>query len=149
MSPSNPARNNEYLNAQHPNPPVYIGSTTRTGDVISESMTYSGGRVTFHWYDRTNGQAWSDVHVSGLSSYYDGTTADFISERPGGFKLRYFTPYQGFNGSGAKYGSTYANLFALSNTEVRLVNQSGDVLMRSTRKPSTNHAFTQDALLCS
>jgi hypothetical protein len=139
----------EYLNAQHPNPPVYIGSTTRTGDVISESMSYSAGTVTFHWYDRSNGQAWSDVRVSGLSSYYDGTTADFISEKPSGFKLRDFTPYQGFNGSGAKYGSTYANLFALPNTEVRLVNQSGGKLLSSTRVSSNNHAFTQKALLCS
>jgi len=139
----------EYLNSSHPNPPVYIGSTTRTGDIISESMTYSAGNVTFHWYDRSNGQAWSDVHVSGLTSYYDGTTADFISERPAGFKLRSFTPYQGFDGSGAKYASTYKDLFSLPNTEVRLINASKDKMMSSTRVGSSTKAFRQTHLLCS
>jgi hypothetical protein len=139
----------EYLNAAHPNPPVYIGSTSRTGDVISEAMTYNAGRVTFHWYDRTIGSGWSDVTVSGLSSYYDGTTADFITEMPGEYKLRKFTPYQGFDGSGAKYGSTFANLFALPTTEVRLVNAAGTALMSSARQGSSATAFTQKWLRCS
>ncbi|MFF1765744.1 G1 family glutamic endopeptidase [Streptomyces sp. NPDC058249] len=139
----------EYLNSAHQNPPVYIGHTTKTGHVISQYMTYSSGKVGFHWYDRTAGSGWSPVTVSGLSGYYDGTTADYINERPYGFKLRKFSR-QTFSAAGARYGSTFKDLFKLSTTEVRLTTNgasSGAALDTNTRSNST--AFYQTWKRCS
>ncbi|MFF1281979.1 hypothetical protein ACFVY4_14635 [Streptomyces sp. NPDC058299] len=139
----------EYLNAQHQNPPVYIGHTTRTGHVISQYMTYGSGRVGFHWYDRTAGAGWSPVNVSGLSGYYDGTTADYINERVYGVKLRKFSR-QTFSAAGARYGSTFKDLFKLPSTEVRLTSNgvsSGAALLTDTR--SSSSAFYQTWKRCS
>jgi hypothetical protein len=139
----------EYLNDAHLNPPVYIGHTTKTGHVISQYMTYSSGKVVFHWYDRTAGSGWSPVTVSGLSGYYDGTTADYITERPIGFKLRKFSR-QTFSSAGARYGSTFKDLFKLPATEIRLTtngSSSGAALYTNTR--SSSSAFYQTWKRCS
>ncbi len=139
----------EYLNAAHENPPVYIGRTTKTNHVISQYMTYTAGKVVFHWYDRTAGSGWSPVTVNSLSSYYDGTTADFITEKPYGFKLRKFSR-QTLSAAGARYGSTSKNLFSLPNTEVRLTTNgvsSGAALFTDTR--SSTSAFYQTWKRCS
>ncbi|MFE0388414.1 hypothetical protein ACFW1F_30625 [Streptomyces bungoensis] len=139
----------EYLNAAHQNPPVYIGHTLKTGHVISQYMTYSSGKVGFHGYDRTAGSGWSPVNVSGLSSYYDGSTADYITERPYGFKLRKFSK-QTFSAAGARYVSTFKDLFKLPNNEVRLTTNgrsSGAALFTDTR--SSASAFSQTWKRCS
>ncbi|UXY25132.1 hypothetical protein [Streptomyces sp. HUAS TT20] len=139
----------EYLNSAHQNPPVYIGHTTKTGHVISQYMTYSSGKVGFHWYDRTAGSGWSPVNVSGLSGYYDGKTADYITERPSGFKLRKFSR-QTFSAAGARYGSTFKDLFKLSTTEVRMTTNgtsSGAALNTNTRSSSSK--FYQTWKRCS
>ncbi|MEU7060664.1 G1 family glutamic endopeptidase [Streptomyces sp. NPDC046197] len=138
----------EYLNASHQNPLVYIGSTKRTGDVISQYMTYGSGKAVFHWYDRTTGSGWSPVTVSGLSGYYDGRTADFITERPFG-SLRKFSR-QTFSAAGARYGSTFKDLFKLSTTEVRLTTNgasSGAAMFTNTH--STSSSFYQTWKRCS
>ncbi|MGW2572560.1 hypothetical protein [Streptomyces sp. NPDC001537] len=138
----------EYLNSAHQNPLVYIGHTTKTGHVISQAMTYRSGKVVFHWYDRTAGSGWSDVTVSGLSSYYDGTTADYITERPYG-KLRKFSR-QTFSAAGASYGSTFKDLFKLATTEVRLTtngSSSGAAMFTDTH--STSSSFYQTWKRCS
>lgn len=139
----------EYLNSAHQNPPVYIGHTSKTGHVISQYMSYSSGKVGFHWYDRTARSGWSPVNVSGLSSYYDGSTADYITERPYGFKLRKFSK-QTFSAAGAKYGSTFKDLFKLPNTEVRLTTngRSSDPAL-FTDKRSSSSAFYQTWKRCS
>ncbi|MEU9986068.1 hypothetical protein AB0E10_04530 [Streptomyces sp. NPDC048045] len=139
----------EYLSSQHPNPPVYIGHTTKTGHVISQYMTYGSGKAGFHWYDRTAGSGWSPVTVSGLSGYYDGTTADYINERVYGVKLRKFSR-QTFSAAGARYGSTFKDLFKLPNTEVRLTSNgasSGAALFSDTH--SSSSAFYQTWKRCS
>jgi hypothetical protein len=139
----------EYLNAAHENPPVYIGRTTKTNHVISQYMTYTAGKVVFHWYDRTAGSGWSPVTVGSLSSYYDGTTADFITEKPYGFKLRKFSR-QTLSAAGARYASTSKNLFSLPNTEVRLTTNgvsSGATMFTDTR--SSTSAFYQTWKRCS
>lgn len=139
----------EYLNPAHANPPVYIGHTTKAGHVISQYMTYSSGKVGFHWYDRTAGSGWTPVTVSGLSSYYDGTTADYITERPLGFKLRKFSR-QTLSAAGGRYGSTFKNLFALPTTEEKLTTNgaaSGAAMFTDTRSSST--AFYQTWKRCS
>ncbi|MCF3135567.1 G1 family glutamic endopeptidase [Streptomyces olivochromogenes] len=139
----------EYLNSSHQNPPVWIGRTNKTGHVISQYMTYSRGKVGFHWYDRTAGSGWSPVNVSGLSSYYDGTTADFITERPAGYKLRKFSR-QTFSAAGARYGSTFKDLFKLPTTDVRLTtsgSSSGAAMITNHRSSSSK--FDQTWKRCS
>jgi hypothetical protein len=140
----------EYLTVLKPNPLVYIGSTTRTGDTISQAMTYSSGTVVFHWYDRTNGQKWSDVTVKNLSGYYDGSTADFITEWPPGTDaIRKFSR-QTFSAAGAAHGSTFADLFTLPYLEDRVTNtgtSSGALIFSNTK--SSSSSFYQDWKRCS
>jgi hypothetical protein len=113
----------DYVNNGNPNNPlVYIGATTGIGDVISEYLTYStpsSGTAAFHWYDRTTGFQWSPVTKTSLSGYYSGTSADFITERIAGFPLRKFSRIT-FSAAGARYGTTFANLFSLPTVEQRL-----------------------------
>ena len=54
----------------------------------------------FHRYDSTVGIGWTPVTVSGLSDYYDSTSADFVSERPFGYLLSNFSR-ETFTGAGA------------------------------------------------
>jgi hypothetical protein len=77
----------EYLNPAHGNPPVHIGHTTKTGHVISQYMTYSTGKVGFHWYDRTAGSGWtpatvSSSHAPGVACAGSGPTQVRVSLRP-------------------------------------------------------------------
>ena len=140
----------EYLNPTHQNPLVYIGSSTRTGDVISQYMTYStasSGTAAFHWYDRTISSGWSPVTKTSLSGYYDGTTSDYITEWPYPY-LRKFSR-ETFSAAGAAYGSTFADLFNLSTTEVRMTTNgtsSGATMVTDTH--SSSSAFYQDWQRC-
>jgi hypothetical protein len=139
----------EYLNSAHDNPPVYIGSSTRTGDVISEYTTYSGGTAGFHWYDRTTSTGWTPVTIGGLSSYYDGTTADVIMEAPVAWPYLRKYSTQTFSAAGAEYGSTFADLFNLPTTEYRLTDtgtSSGAQMASSTKESSSS--FNSNWIRC-
>jgi hypothetical protein len=141
----------EYLNPSHQNPPVYIpgGSTTRTGDVISMYITYSSGTATFHWYDRTTSTGWNPATVSGLSSYYDGTTAEWINEWPNAAaNLRKFSQ-QTFSAGGAEWGTTFADIFNLPLTHFQLTtNGSSSGAAMISDFGSSSSSFYQNWLRC-
>lgn len=107
----------EYIDQNSGIPPYYIGTDTHVGNVISQYMTYSsssGGTAQFHWYDRTAGSGWTPKTVSNLSDYYDGSTADFITERGDGRALEKFSPIV-FTTGQARYGSTYGDMNTLTH----------------------------------
>jgi hypothetical protein len=142
----------EYLNSAHQNLPVFFpgGSTTRTGDTISMYITYSGGTATFHWYDRTTGTGWNPVSQPNLSSYYDGSTAEWINEWPhSAYNLRKFSQ-QTFSAGGAEWGTTFADIFNLPLTHAQLTTNgaSSGAAMISDFKSSSS-SFYQNWLRCS
>jgi hypothetical protein len=74
----------EYLNDSHQNPPVTMQSVkVHPADRIHTYVVHqrSTGKTTFYVADNTSGTSQS-VIVSLASSYYDGTSAEMIDERP-------------------------------------------------------------------
>lgn len=122
----------ELLNRYHANNPVYIGSTRRTGDAIALNMSYHGGTVVFHWYDRTTHRRWAPVHLHGKKSYYDGKTAEWVVEKSNGFRLRHFTRLNMWNAK-ASYGRHHVRLFHLPHGVANLRNSSGQTLIAKRR----------------
>jgi len=66
----------------------FTGDVVRPGDEVEATTDYSGGEALLTVYDLTTGvmKQTSFTSYAGLaaSAYYDGTTADFITEAPGG-----------------------------------------------------------------
>lgn len=122
----------ELLNRYHANNPVYIGGTRRTGDAIALNMSYHGGTVVFHWYDRTTHRRWAPVHLHGRRSYYDGKTAEWVVEKSNGFMLRKFRRINMWNAA-ASYGRHHARLFHLPHGVANLRNSSGQTLIGKRR----------------
>lgn len=82
----------EVLSSAHPNSEVKLtGDIVRAGDIVEafESYTAGGtGSAYFFVYDATNGLSASTTRTTysgaNMSTYYEGTTADYITEAPGG-----------------------------------------------------------------
>jgi hypothetical protein len=56
--------------------------TIGAGDQIDATVEYSGSTSSYYVEDDSNGELWNPNDVSG-SAYIDGSTAEFIDERPG------------------------------------------------------------------
>jgi hypothetical protein len=67
----------EYL----PNPSVRVSLTVKAGDLITDYVAYSGGTADFWVLNSTRG-LYSHTTLTGMSGYYNGSSADFIDERP-------------------------------------------------------------------
>jgi hypothetical protein len=75
----------EYLNAEHQNPPIYITSRIyNPGVSLLLSVTYnlSTHKVVFYADDSSSSTPFVDITSSDLSSYFDGSNAEWISEKP-------------------------------------------------------------------
>jgi len=62
---------------------IWTGSTVNAGDTVESYVTYSGDAELF-LFDLTTGESqsaiWSSYRGQGAADFYDGTTADFITE---------------------------------------------------------------------
>ena len=75
----------EYLNAENRNPPIYITSRVyNSGVSLLLSVTYnlSTRKVVFYADDSASSTPFVDITSSDLSSYFDGSNAEWISEKP-------------------------------------------------------------------
>lgn len=122
----------EYLNRKHRNPLVYIGEAHHLKSQIAQYMTYHRGTVTFHWYNETTHFQWSPVTRHNLSGYYDGTTAEIITEwPPNTLALRNFSRIF-ISGAGARHGSTFRPFFR--NPWLRVWLENGGRILESQAK---------------
>lgn len=86
-------------------------------DIIFSETSYDGsgsGSATFYVEDTSTGQTASftkGADSGGASTYYDGTSADFITESPGGQYL----PFSAFLWENASYKDYYGNTYGASN----------------------------------
>jgi len=75
----------EYLSPSNPNPAKLLGNiTVHAGDSMHVYVAYetSNGYIDFYVADNTDGES-QPAYASGVgTSYYDGSSADYITERP-------------------------------------------------------------------
>lgn len=125
----------EYLSANHPNPEiVFTRVTVRPGDRIHCYCSFQRSNNKFNAYiaNNTNGTSQAVIVNISASEYYDGTSAEFINERPylsNGTStwLAPLTKYGTTNWTNCQVfrtTSTWTNLGSLSSTRVIMTNGS-------------------------
>ncbi len=120
--------------------PIYA----TTGQPFSVNVSHASSNpkeYIFEYYNAHTGQSWS---VAGFSSTYDGSTADFIVERPAGGPLENFRTIEFTNVSAAVQ---HYPVNHYSYAEARMWNASSSSLLATNSPLSSNgHAFsvTQD-----
>jgi hypothetical protein len=109
----------------------------REGDTVNVETVYSpanGGTATWWFNNLTNSQS-QGWYQTGISAWYDGTSAEYINERPGTYLLR----KSSLTYWGGKYiNGTQSNNF--STTNVTMVN--GDTLMTAVMGATTTSSET-------
>jgi hypothetical protein len=129
--------------AGHDNGSVYIKQNVPQGHLISQWMKYtpSTHTTTFHWYDSTtNVQYPSATFTSGSfngSSYYSGSSAEWISERLGSYPVRKHT-YQRFTSAGVGHGGTFADMGTYDRDLWRIKNASNQNIVDANGGPTSN-----------
>lgn len=107
----------ECLGPNHTNPPQTIkGIDVNPGDKIHIYISFQAANDLFNWYvvNSTTGQALSDTPKYDSDIYFDGSTVEWIVERPSGS-----TGY----GELGNYGSvTFTNCKAMLNTSTSWIN---------------------------
>lgn len=126
----------EYLSTSHPNPEiVFTKVTVRPGDRIHCYCSFQRANNKFNAYvaNNTNGTSQSVIVNISSSEYYDGTSAEFINERPS-----LSNGSQSWTAPLTRYGttnwtncqvfrttSTWTNLGSLSTTRLIMVSDDG------------------------
>jgi hypothetical protein len=67
----------------------FSGSSVAPGDTVVAYTQYSGGQASMSVYDQTSGNIWATGYMSTIgglaaSTYYDGSTSEYITEAPTG-----------------------------------------------------------------
>jgi Peptidase A4 family len=64
-----------------PSPLVRVSLTVKSGDLIQDYVTYSGGTIDFWVYNHSR-ETYSHTTFTGMSGSYNGSSAEYIDERP-------------------------------------------------------------------
>jgi len=146
----------EYLAAGSQNPPVTMSSVVvRAGDRIHAyvAVQKSTGQTTFYLYNTANGTNSSVVLNLSVSTYYDGSSAEWIDERPsvggaptplGNFGSAVWTNVQAQNSVGSWLP------FGASNPDrIKMLSSNDLSTLAYPNAPSNNSSFTDVYYKCS
>lgn len=145
----------EYLNDANPNPPRIMSNVTiHSGDNMHLYTVYSSslGRINFYVADNTTGTSQSVIITGVGTSYYDGSSGDFIgAEAASGTPLKHFSSFSTRNGYAENTAGTWTTIssarYPTKSTLINIFN--GDVLATTGSLNSSGTGFSMSWLRCS
>ena len=145
----------EYLNATSNHGPTIMSNVTiHSGDNMHLYTVYSSalGRINFYVADNTTGTSQSVIINNVGTSYYDGSSGDFIgAEAASGTPLKHFSTFSTRNGYAENTAGTWTTISsARYPTKSTLINlNNGDVLATTGNLNSSGTGFSMSWLRCS
>jgi hypothetical protein len=145
----------EYLNAtSNHGPKIMSNVTIHSGDNMHLYTVYSSslGRINFYVADNTTGTSQSVIITGVGTSYYDGTTGDFIAaEAASGTPLKHFSSFSARNSYAENTSGNWTTISsaqsAIKSTLINVFN--GDVLATTGSLNSSGTGFSMGWLRCS
>lgn len=145
----------EYLNSSSNHGPTIMSALNiRAGDNMHLYSVYSSslGRINFYVADNTTATSQSVIITGVGTSYYDGTSGDFIAaEAASGTPLKHFSAFSTRNSYAENTAGTWTTISqALNPTKSTLINIfNGDVLATTGNLNSSGTGFSMSWLRCS
>jgi hypothetical protein len=145
----------EYLNASSNHGPTIMSQVTiHSGDNMHLYSVYSSalGRINFYVADNTTGTSQSVIITGVGTSYYDGTSGDFIGAEPaGGTPLKHFSTFSTRNSHAENTAGTWTTISqAQTPTKATLINLfNGNVLATTGNLNSSGTGFSMTWVRCS
>jgi hypothetical protein len=145
----------EYLNATTNHGPTIMSNVTiHSGDNMHLYSVYSSslGRINFYVADNTTGTSQSVIITGVGTSYYDGSSGDFIgAEAASGTPLKHFSTFSTRNGYAENTAGTWTTIssarYPTKSTLINIFN--GDVLATTGNLNSSGTGFSMSWLRCS
>ncbi len=138
----------EYFNAsKNVGPKIISSATINAGDNMHFYMAYStsNGEINFYVADNTTGTG-QPVLITGVgSSYYDGTSADFIgAERPNiaGVGLKHFSTVHTSNSMAETTSGSWQPISSAPNPVKQILVYNGDTLATAGNLDSSGEGFS-------
>jgi hypothetical protein len=145
----------EYLNASTNHGPTIMSQVTiHSGDNMHLYSVYSSslGRINFYVADNTTGTSQSVIITGVGTSYYDGSSGDFIgAEAASGTPLKHFGNFSTRNGYAENTAGNWTTISSAQHpTKSTLINIfNGDVLATTGNLNSSGTGFSMSWLRCS
>jgi hypothetical protein len=145
----------EYLNASSNHGPTILSNVTiHAGDNMHLYSVYSSalGRINFYVADNTTGTSQSVIITGVGTSYYDGSSGDFIgAEAASGTPLKHFSTFSTRNSQAQNTAGTWTTIaqarYPTKSTVVDLFN--GNILATTGNLNSSGTGFSMTWLRCS
>lgn len=145
----------EYLNATTNHGPTIMSNLNiRSGDNMHLYTVYSSalGRINFYVADNTTGTSQSVIITGVGTSYYDGTSGDFIAaEAASGTPLKHFSTFSTRNSYAENTAGSWTTIsqarYPTKSTLINIFN--GDVLATTGNLNSSGTGFSMSWLRCS
>ena len=140
----------EYLNHDNQNLAIYVPSQSFKAGVnllISVSFNQTTGRAMFYLIDYSTGKSYTRTTNGDVSSYYDGSSAEWINEKNGPTYFNFGT----FNWTQAQVrllNGTWVDFGSQPGHGIQVTNSNGDLLSSPQFFPITSSSFSDKFYQC-